>query len=435
MRTTRTMNRRPYLIIGNSVAAMGAVAGIREVDPDRPITIVAREPHHTYSRPLISYLLGGKVEESQMPYRPADFYEKNNVRAILGVEATGVDTEAQTVQTAAGKSLVFEKLLIATGGRPIVPRDLASTNAEGVFTFTTWDDARNIKAFIEGNAVQDAVVVGAGLIGLKSVEALVALGIKTTVVELADRILSATFDQTASDLARKTLEHSGVTVHYGNTVGQIEQREGKVTGVILRDRTRVACGLVIFAIGVIPDTRILADTPIEVDQGILVDSSMRTSVPGIYAAGDVAQAVDLLSGQRRCIAIFPNAYRQGWVAGIKMAGGEGTYAGGITMNSVDVCGLPTISVGIVTPEGEGYEVLSELDEQTPNYKKFILRDDRIVGAIFVGQIDRAGIITGLIREKINVDSFKDMLLTEAFGVVSLPTEYRKHLVSGMGIEV
>ncbi len=224
MRTMRTMNRCPYVIIGNSVAAMGAVAGIREVDPDRPITIVAREPHHTYSRPLISYLLGGKIDESRMLYRPADFYEENNVRAILGVEATGVDTEAQTVQTAAGESLVFEKLLIATGGRPIVPHDIAGTDAEGVFTFTTWDDACNIKAFIADHTVQEAVVVGGGLIGLKSVEALVTLGIKTTVVELADRILSATFDRTASDLAQQALEDGGVQVHCNNTVAEIGKR-------------------------------------------------------------------------------------------------------------------------------------------------------------------------------------------------------------------
>ena len=425
----------PYLIIGNSVSAMGGVAGIREVDASNPITIVAREPEHTYSRPLISYLLGGKVDESRMRYRTPDFYEKNNVRALLGVEATSINTNARRVETTDGQSLGFEKLLIAMGGRPIMPRDLTGTEAQGIFTFTTWDDARNIKAFMERNGVMEAVVVGGGLIGLKSVEALVALSIKTTVVELADRILSATLDQTASDLARRFLGKAGVEVRCNTTVSSIAQRDGKVAGVTLRDGVKKPCTLLIFAIGVVPDTRIVKGSAIEVDRGILVDASLQTSVEGIYAAGDVAQAVDLLSGEKRSIPIFPNAYRQGFIAGSNMAGSARTYEGGLAMNAVDICGLPTISVGTTTPEGEGYEVLSVLDEETSGYRKIVLKEDKIVGAIFVGQIDRAGIITGLIKERMSVSSFKDLLLTEDFGLISLPMEYRKHMVSGVGIEV
>lgn len=185
----------------------------------------------------------------------------------------------------------------------------------------------------------------------------------------------------------------------------------------------------------VPETRLVAGTPIEVDRGILVDEHMRTSVPEIYAAGDVVQATDLLRGEKRCLAIFPNAYRQGLIAGINMAGGEGIYPGGMAMNSVDICGLPTISVGLTCPQGEGYEVLSDLDEEAAIYKKVILQGDKIVGAIFVGAIDRSGIITGLIREKSSVASCKDLLLSEEFGLISLPKEYRKHIVSGLGIEV
>lgn len=227
------MDSHPYLIIGNSVAAVAAVEGIRQADPATPITIVAKEPQHTYSRPLISYLLGGLVEESKMLYRPADFYEQTKVRPLLGVEVTSIDPEARTVATADGQRLGFEKLLIATGGRPIIPADLVGGDAPGVFTFTTWDEAHHLKAFIEENKVREAVVVGGGLIGLKSVEALVALGLKTTVVELADRILSATFDDTASQLAQRALEKHGVTVICNNTVGEIKRAEDQVAGVVL----------------------------------------------------------------------------------------------------------------------------------------------------------------------------------------------------------
>ncbi len=429
------MSKAPYTIIGNSAAAVGAVAGIREVDPDGPITLIAKEPHHTYSRPLISYLLGGKVDESRMPYRPPDFYEKNNVRAMLGVEVTRIDADKRCIETADGTSIEYDRLLIAVGGTPIVPLDVTGTDAEGVFTFTTWDDARHIQRYIETHEVTRTVVIGGGLIGLKSVEALVELGITTTVVELADRILSVTFDQTASDLARRSLEKAGVGVRCGTTVERIRQQGGKVSGVVLRDGTELACSMVIFAVGVVPNTRIVNGEAIETDRGILVDDCQRTSVDGIYAAGDVAQAADMLSGQKRPIPIFPNAYRQGLVAGNHMAGGNRRYEGGLAMNAVDICGLKTISVGVTVADDDGYEALTSLDEDTAVYKKIVLKGDRIVGAIFVGQIDRAGIITGLIKNAVSVSGFKDLLLTEHFGLISLPSEYRKHVVSGTGIEI
>ena len=429
------MNRAPYLIVGNSFAAMGGVDGIRKVDAEGSITVIAREPYCAYSRPLVSYWLAGKVSDSQMLYRDRDFYDGNRAHTIFGTEATHVDLQARVVQTSDGQFLPFEKLLIATGGKPIIPRDVTGMEVEGVFTFTTWDEARSIRDFIRENAIKKAVVVGGGLIGLRSVEALAALGIEVVVVELADRILSATFDQTASEVAQSHLESAGVEVRCGTTISHIEKQGGKVVGVALRDNGEIACSLVVLAIGVTPNTDMVKGTAIEVEQGIVVDQAMQTSVPGIYAAGDVAQAVDMLSGRKRPIPILPNAYRQGFIAGSNMAGKTLKYKGGIAMNSIDILGLPTISVGITTEEGETYEVVSMLDEEEPSYKKIVLKDDRVVGAIFLGDIDRAGIITGLIKEGIPVSSFKDLLLSEDFGVISLPVEYRKHVVSGRGIEV
>ncbi len=428
------MNRAPYVIIGNSAAAVGAVAGIRGAGAASPITVIAMEPHHTYSRPLISYLLSGVVDEERMGYRPLDFYEKNNVRPMLGVEVTGIDAEARAVRTGDGRRLAFEKLLIAVGGRPIVPADVQGTDAEGVFTFTTWDDARRIRAQVDAGG-RRAVVVGGGLIGLKCMEALVKLGVTTTIVELADRILSVTFDRTASAIARRHLEARGVRIMCGTTVARVEAPNGIVTGVALRDGTQVPCDLVVFAIGVRPNVEIVRGTPIEAESGIIVDERMETSVPGIYAAGDVAQVTDLLTGASRPIPILPNAYRQGLVAGSNMAGKRRIYRGAIAMNSVDFLGLPTISVGVTAPEGDGCETLSALDEAKPSYRKLVVRDGRVIGAIFVGDIDRAGIITGLIKEGINVEGLQQALLTEQIGLISLPAEYRKHVVSGLGIEV
>jgi len=430
------MSRIPYLIVGNSAAAVGAVEGIRSADGDRPITIVAAEPHHTYSRPLISYLLGGEVAEDRMSYRPADFYTRNNVQAVLGVEIAGVLPAERAAIGADGRRFEFEKLLIATGGKPIVPPDVTATATRGVFTFTTWKDARDISAYIRDNSVRRAAVIGGGLIGLKCMEALYRLGIETTVVELAERILSITFDETASDLARRHLEECGVRILCGTTAERILCADGAVRGLVLTNGTRLDCQLVIFAIGVRPNVDLVRGTEIRVERGIVCDETMQTSAPGIYAAGDVAQVKDLLTGASRPIPILPNAYRQGFIAGCNMAGRTRRYRGAIAMNSVDVLGLPTISVGITAGEHLAEcETLSVLDARRPAYKKVVLRRGRAVGAIFIGDIDRAGIITGIIRDGLDVSAVKDLLLTDQFGLISLPAEYRKHVVSGLGIEV
>ncbi len=427
------MSKSKYLIIGNSVAAVAAVSGIREVDPAGSITLVASEEHHTYSRPLITYLLGEKVTEEQMRYRPADWYEKAGVNAMLGAEVTSVDPEAHTVETADGETLGYEKLLIATGGAPIVP-PMDGTDARGVFTFTSLDDAGAIKQYIEDRGVKSAVVIGGGLIGLKSVEALLALDIQTTVVELADRMLSATFDETASQLAQKRLREAGVEVRCETTASELLSEDGHVVGAKLTDGDTIPADLVIFAIGVSPATGIVEGAGIEIDRGIVVDDHMRSSAEDVYAAGDVAQARALLCGTHRCIAIFPNACRQGAIAGRNMAGADATWDGGLVMNSVTVVDVPTISVGVTEALGEDHEVLAELDEDACTYRKIVLEGDRIVGAVFVGEIDRAGIITGLIREQVDVSEIRDILLTDDFGLISLPADYRRRVLSGTGSE-
>ncbi|MCX7803919.1 MAG: FAD-dependent oxidoreductase [Planctomycetota bacterium] len=432
------MSAAPYLIVGNSAAAVGCIEGIRSVDRERPVILLSREPYRVYSRPLVSYLLAGKITDERMFYRPPDFYERNGVEAILGVTAVSIVPSRKVVETADGRAFGFEKLLIATGGRPVIPGDVPGIDAPGVFTLTSWDDARAIKAHIAGNGAREALVVGGGLIGLKAVEALVAVGMKVTMVELSDRILSATFDRAASDLARETLERAGVAVRCGTTVARMEKRGGMLAGAELRDGSSVPCSLAIIAIGVLPDLSLVEGSGIRTDRGILVDDTLRTSAPDIYAAGDVAQApaAEAIGGGRKCIPILPNAYRQGFVAGQNMAGRKRTYRGAMPMNAVDVLGLPTISVGLTDPpEGSEYEILSALDREAPWYKKLVLKGGRIVGAVFAGRIDRAGIITGLIRDRADISGFRDLLLSGDFGLISLPAEYRKHIVSGAGIEV
>ena len=280
--------------------------------------------------------------------------------------------------------------------------------------------------------MSSAVVVGGGLIGLKSVEALVAGGIKTTVVELADRVLSITLDNEASSLAQTALAEAGVELITNNTVEEIVSSGSRVGGVVLADGRRVDCGLVILAIGVLPDTTLAAGAGAETERGILVDEYMATSVPHVFAAGDAAQALEIISGERRSIPIWPLAYAQGRVAGLNMGGGDASYHGGLAMNSVEICGVATISAGLTTPEEEGYEIVSQLDAEDNSYRKLVIKDGKLVGYVLVGRVERAGILTGLIQSGINVDSFKERMMDRDFGLINLPEQYSAGVLAGKG---
>jgi NAD(P)H-nitrite reductase large subunit len=426
-----------HVIIGNSAAAVGAIEAIREHDRDNPITVVANESQHVYSRPLISHLLGGQVDDSHMYYRPPDFYDRYQVETMLGIEVTQVVPEERRLALAGGGTLAYDRLLIATGGKPFVP-SLPGADLEGVFTFTRWTDARNIERYLKKHHVETAVVVGGGLIGLKTTEALMERHVRVTIVELADRVLSISFDRTASRMAEALLRRAGTEIRTATSLVEIVGQDGRVDTAVLRNGERVQCDLVVLAIGVRPNVGLIPpESGIHVKRGIVVDRRMRTSAPDVYAAGDCVEAYDLLLGIDRPIAIWPNAYRQGHVAGCNMAGVAREYAGSFPMNAVEVCGVPTVSVGLTDPqeEPESYETLVYIDRETPTYKKLVLRDNRLVGAICVGNIDRVGIYTGLIRTRTDITAFKDHLLSGNFGMISLPREYRDEFVVTKEIEV
>jgi len=423
----------PYLIIGNSTAAVACIEGIRSLDPEGPIALLSREERHTYSRPLISYLLGEEISEDRMYYRAMDFYKKNNVRAFLGCEATKIDAGKKTVHSSDGREFSYEKLLIATGGTPITP-DIPGMESEGVFHLYSWKDAEEIRSCIRTRKVKKAVVLGGGLIGIKATEALLALGVGVELVELAGHVLVAMLDESAAGIVHKALGEKGVRVHCNTTVSEIRSSYGAASGVTLDSGVNLPCELVIPAIGVKPDTALAGKAGIETDRGILVDEGMRTGVPDIFAAGDVTQGYDRVLGVSRPIAIFPGAFRQGRIAGVNMAGGGETSSGNMAMNSVSVCGVPTISVGMIRPV-EGCREIRRMDERAGSYKKIILRDGRVVGAMFVKEVDRAGIYTGLIRSGVDVSEIQDDLATDDFGLLRLPREYRKYVVSGTGIEL
>jgi NAD(P)H-nitrite reductase large subunit len=421
-----------YLIIGNSVAAVHCVGAIRGVDKEGDITIVSDEEVLNYSRPLLSYYLGGRITEDRLAFRDEAFYQRHKVDLILGKKAAGLDTGKKRVTMADGQVLPYDQLLISVGGVPIVPpiaglRD----DTTGVFTFIQLQEAKRLIDYIEQDSIQEAVVLGAGLIGLKAIEGLLERGVRVTVIELMDRILATTFDVEASSIIEERLTAHGCTVIKEDTIARVKTRGGKIRQLTLKSGREIPTSLLIVAVGVRPNLALVKGTSIKTDRGIVVDEYMQTSEHAVYAAGDCAQGLDFLSKENAVIAIWPVAARQGRMAGLNMSGVQTTYPGLFAMNSVQIMDIPTISFGMTTPpEGEGYEVLHRLDRVRSSYKKIVLKADRVVGAILLNAIERAGVYGMLIREGIDVKEFKDQLLGDAFGLLVLPKEFRKHLVAG-----
>lgn len=410
--------RTKYLIIGNSAGGIGATEVICQVDKAGAVTIISDEPYPAYSRPLISeYLAEGRPLE-KMLYRPTDFYEKNNICTFLGRKVEQLHPEEHAVELEDGERITWEKLLLATGGVPIVP-PIEGVERKRVFTFTTLDDAKAVDQFLNG--ATRAVVIGGGLIGVSVTEALVKRGIRVTVVEMKERILNTILDAEASAVEEETLRQAGVSIVTGHTVAEINNDPfvGEATsGVTLDDENRIICSLVIVAIGVLPRIELASDTGIRVNRGIIVDRHMATSSPDVYACGDVAEAYDFVYGENRLTPIWPNAYMGGRIAGFNMAGIPAEYQGGTAMNSIKYFGLDVVSAGMVNPTDDSYEVLSKKYEN--NYRKVILKDGLVVGMVFVGDIEKSGIVFGLMKDKINADGFKQELLAYDFGLASLP---------------
>jgi len=420
-----------YVIIGNSVAAVGAIRGIRKIDQTGNITVISRERHIAYGRPLISYLLGGQVTEKRMAYLPEGFYEENRINLLLNSEVVGMNADKRQVKLAGGDSITYDRLLIATGGDPFVPPIEGLAGKEKVFTFTTWDDAAKMKGI--AHDINNVVVIGGGLIGLKAAEGLHQLGKHITIVELADRILSNAFDRPAGRIVAKKMKANGIDVINEETVVSIEGEGAVITGVTLKSGDFVPCDTVIVAIGVRPAAGFLKGSKVTVNRGIVVDDRMETNVKGVLAAGDVAEASDFFSGQKNPMPIWPDAYIQGDIAGTVMAGEEKEYLGGLSMNSLELFKVPTISMGITNPlEPKEFEILTYQDMENYQYRKIVLKGNLLAGAVLVGNVERAGIFAGLIRERIDVTPFKGALLAPDFGIIHLPREVRDKLFAPYG---
>ncbi|GIK26330.1 MAG: pyridine nucleotide-disulfide oxidoreductase [Betaproteobacteria bacterium] len=398
-----------HVIIGNGPAGVVAAETLRKADPKADITLVGDEPEPPYSRMAIPYFLIGNIGEEGVHLRKVKGHFDGLGITLQTGRAASIDAKARKVKLADGKSLEFDRLLIATGSHPIRP-PITGIDAPNVHTCWTLEDARAIVKLAKSGA--RVLQIGAGFIGCIIMEALAARGTQLTVVEMGDRMVPRMMTEKAGNMIRRWCESKGVRVYTGAGVESL-RAGGKAGELIakLSNGQEVAADLVICAAGVAPNIDFLKGSGIAAERGIRVDNAMQTSVPGIYAAGDVTEAADFHSGKPVLNAIQPNAADQARIAAINMAGGQAALPGSLAINVLDTLGLISASFGQWWGE-QGGESVEQADEKNYKYISLQFKEDVLIGATSIGLTDHVGVLRGLTMGRVRLGEWKERLLAD-----------------------
>lgn len=405
-----------YVIIGGSAAAIGCIEGIRSVDKTGEIILITRETEWNYSRPLISYLLEGKTTRDKMWCRPDSFFTRNGVTVKAGVLATTLDAGDRTVRLSTGEWLAYDRLLAATGSRPFVPPIPGLETVERTFCFQTLSDASALAEALRPES--RVLILGAGLTGVKCAEGIRGLCAQIAIADLAPRVLPAVLDDTAAAMVQARMEEKGVRFYLNDSAAAFRGNTAR-----LQSGTELEFDVLVTAVGVRPNTQLVADAGGAVDRGILVDGRCATTLPDVYAAGDCAQGYDAVSGEKRMLPLWPNAVLQGETAGINMAGGRADYTQGIALNASGVFGLHMVTAG--SYEGESFTV-----QRDGSYKRLVTADGVLKGVIMVGDVSRAGIYTDLIRKKKPLSEIDFDLIRESPQLMAFSQKDRRVQLGG-----
>lgn len=395
-----------HVIIGAGPAGVVAAETLRRYDPQSEITLLGGEPEPPYSRMAIPYLLVENIDETGTYLRQtAGHYESLGIRYRQG-RAAGIFSGHKLVRLEDGSDIHYDKLLVATGATPIAP-PIPGLDLPGVHNCWTLEDARNISRLTSSG--DPVVLVGAGFIGSIILEALVRRGVQLTVVEMGDRMVPRMMDDVAGGMLRRWCENKGVRVLTSTMVERIDQNANGLLQVKASTGDTLDARLVVVAAGVRPNIGFLASTGITIDQGIMTDEYLATSVKDVYAAGDVAQAKDLSTGKYEMLAIQPVAVEHGRIAALNMAGRPTVHRGSLNMNVLDTLGLISSSFGLWqgAPGGESSKLT---DERRYKYMRLEFDQDKLVGFQAVGVTDHIGMARGLIQTGLSLGHWKEKLM-------------------------
>ncbi len=425
-----------HLIIGSSAAGLNAAMTIRGIQPQATILMLSQEPYAPYGRPLISYLIEGKTTLDQIWLKEDGALSQLGIETLAGsgYEVIKLLPDEHQACLQNGDVISYGDCLLATGSVPFVPLIQGLAEASNVAPFMTLDDAlfaeglakaSQERAQAEGRESR-AVVIGAGLIGLKAAEALSSHVGHITVLELAPRILPAVLDEQGAALLQASLLKRGIQCCPGISAEKIILGEdGQAKETILTDGSRLPLDMIVAAVGVRPNSKLAVDAGAQQGRGLIVDDHLRTTLPDVYAAGDVTQVRDVLDGSEHPLALWPNAVRQGQCAGTYMAGAAQAepYLGSFAVNAVDFFDVSLLTAGIINPpEGQGYQQTVIADEGS--YAKFVTKDGCLVGYILLNRPTNAGIYTAMIEQRTPLDSFEEDIFQQVPLNLDFPTDMR-----------
>ena len=410
-----------YVVIGDGAAGTTAAQYARKRDPNGNITIYSDDPNAAYYRAALTNYLIGELREDQLFAVPPDFYARNRVERVLARVAS-IDTTARRITLASGGAPVaYDRLCIAAGSAPNPP-PFPGNDLAGVMTMRTMQDARAFMEDLRSGRVKRAVVIGGGPLALEWAQGLRARGAEVVYILRGREFMGGVLDKTGSDLVASRLRAFGCDLRMEEEVAEvIGDKQGRVRAVALKNGGgRIETQLVCAAIGIRMNTAFLAGSGIEVNKGIPVDASMQTNVPGVYAAGDVAEVDDPLIGAKRGLGLWEPARLQGRVAGSNMGGGQAAYRVGVMYNATRLYDLDFAGIGR-TIEADGDRVVTDLPrgKGTIAYRKLVIDGGILVGAILLGHrsehVRRHGLrLRKLIADRTDVSEVESQLLDPAF---------------------
>ncbi len=405
-----------YVIIGNSAAAIGGVEAIRKVDENGEIILIAREKEFTYSRPLISYYLGGEVEAENIKYRSETFYEDMKCQAYLGVAAKKINAEDKIVLLSNGDQISYDKLLVATGGCPIIPPINGLEQVKEQYVFQSMEDALALEKVLSPE--KNVLILGGGLIGLKCAEGIGTKAKSITVIDREPQILCSILDEEGAAYVQKAGEEAGIRFVLGENAKAFEGNT-----LITDSGMKIDFDILVVAVGVRPNVDLVKNAGGKVNRGIETNYQNETTLRDVYAAGDCAESRDITDGQHKVLALLPNAYFTGENAGYNMAGREHFFDCAIPVNALKFWGKHLITAG--NREGNVY---IESDEN--NYKKLFYTEDYLKGFMLIGNVERAGIYTSLIRNETLLSTLDFDLIKEKPQLMAFSSKERAEKLGG-----
>jgi len=400
------MVERKIVIIGNSAAALSAIRAIRGKSSTCSITLISREECCAYSPVLTTYYLSDRIQEKNLFIVDEGFYRNADVECVLGKEVVEVDPSKQVVVLDDGKKVDYDYLLIATGASPKTLKGIDSDIAKDLCYLRTIEDAKRIKEL--SKRAREIVIVGAGLVSMQIADALYKRGVHLIFVVSSKQVMTQNVDEDCAAIIQRQIgSSSGGSFLFGRNVSKIDKKNGKYK-ILLDTGEELIADMVVVGKGVKPNTQLVKNSGIRINQGILVNERMRTSVESIYAAGDVAEGRNRVTGKVEPVPNWINACEQGRIAGLNMVGVEETSPGAVPENVTHLFGLDIAAIAMtkITGEDRHLEELKVMDLEKKLYRKMMVNGNRLIGAVLLGDIQDMGVIRNIIVNSVDISPFK-----------------------------